>query len=190
MKYALYCMTQSLCLASVLHVCVHLLFSLFLCTECNVTYDEDSNVCAVKCEPSTDAAVVRVNNNVLGYDDRCLDQQTWNKFYCLWKENGLSVGAKIKSDSGIFKFKYDPAITSCDDKWCELDIEFGESHALLYQYCLLLVLDIIFILSSQLMAHVLVWKLVVPPVGRVSQPQCTSHHIYTVYSMCLRLCAV
>ena len=138
MKYTLYSysMTQSLCLASVLHVCVHLLFSLFLCTECNVTYDEDSNACAVKCKPATISAAVRVNNSLLRIIDRCLDPPIWNKSYCLWKEDGLSVGAKIKSDLGRFNFKYDPGILSCDNEWCELDIEFGESHVLLYQYCL------------------------------------------------------
>ena len=119
------------------HVCVHLyiFFSLFLCTECNVTNDEGSNACAVKCKPSTISSVVRVNNNFLRYKDRCRDPLIWKKPFCLWKENGLSVGAKIKSDSGRFNFKYYPGIVSCNER-CELNIEFGESHALLYKYCL------------------------------------------------------
>ena len=40
------------------------------------------------------------------------------------------------------------------------------------------------------MAHVLVWKLVVPPVEWVSQPQCTSHHIDSVLHVPKDMCCI
>ena len=83
-------------------------------------------MCAIRCvSPGKDGPSVKINGEALRTALDCESLSLETNPYCLWRENGISVGAKIKSSSRRTVFKYDPNTELCGDK-CEFSVEFSK----------------------------------------------------------------
>ena len=100
----------------------------YLFIECSISYNWESKACFVICRPPAEHAAIKVNESWLRLSDSCRYGYLPLEYpSCLWRKDGMSAGAMIRSNLGRTRFMYDPQITSCDE-WCELNIEFGEFY--------------------------------------------------------------
>ena len=99
-----------------------------VCTiECFIDREaEQDEVCAIRCNSSASpGSEVWINREVLRTALDCDSHSLETNPHCLWRENNISVGAKIKSDSGTTHFEYKLTITSCRGWNCEFRVEFS-----------------------------------------------------------------
>ena len=95
--------------------------------ECSIDHEtKQDNTCVIRCvSPGKDGPSVMVNGEALRTALDCDRHSIETNPYCLLRDNGISVGAKIKSSHGKTLFEYNPNTELCRDK-CEFSVEFSK----------------------------------------------------------------